>query len=563
MTDSNKLQIELIDQDTYLKIPDETKNSKGFIIYFPHEHQGYIELYKKLRLKKKIITFLTDIISLFSNNNEFITYIDIQNHLKLSNKPSGSTLIYSRANSLVSAGIFSLNLFKPLIHTRKTKIFTINLPMLDHDIDESLLEPKLADVSSIVKKISNNAKAEQEKKRIEKMFSSSLVSSPANRSVRDVMMSSLLAKCLRLDSTDQRKKLVTNFLYKNSSIDVTTSTQTDGNIAISSDIRYTMVITTFCLEHLKSHLNKYQDLNKPPGNLFVLDLNELCAHVGNRKTSGNRNTVYSSIKRLYQTNFEIKTQEESEFANRFLEGYDESNYRFLTDFSAAHRSSQDTEDLFPKELEEDNPNKEVANPRWIRISLWQASFNSMWNQVVERYKQGDSNIHINYFIQNPEVVKNKAPLACHLYSHLCSWVGVSGNVIRKCDSSDLFEYMLKTSKHQNFMRSLLRIFNQLENEHHQEITVDSANFEVNFYGFIITAKAFGEEEREKKDYKKGFNFTFKRDKKDPYIGDGSKHNRLKKQTYIRSIEKELGKNPHDIDIPPAKELTTDTAKVNQ
>lgn len=558
-------------------IPVELRHSTGFIIHFPKEFHAYRKLYSELPLKENLKEFLVDVLQLMEPDLQYCSFDQISSYLKAHGKPYGKTMIYDRIKNLTGAHLCQERLFKRNEKARRAKILIINSPILNtSEIGVEYLES--SESSFLIK--DKRQEAEKQRDLLKSQFEDQMLDGISNRSFRDMMMSSMLAKCIRLDSKDERKKLVTNFQYKNTPVDVTTTTLSDGDIAISSDIRYTMVITTFCLKIMEDFLNKHGDINKKPQNLFLIDLSEVCTHIGNKRTTGNRFTAYKSTKRLFQTNFEIKTPQESEFAERFLEGYNEANYRFLSDFRAVIHKSVETDDLFSED--EGNELEDIPNPRWIRISLWPASFDSMWDQVVARYRQADKTQYVNYFVQNPAVVKNQAPLAYHLFSHLSSWVGVVGNQKKRCSTSNLYQYMLKTSKYQNFVRSLIGLFKGLQKEDEKPITINTKSFKVNFYGYWIEGRALTKEEQKKDSNRKGFFLTFYRDKEDPYIGDKSRHHQLRAKTskendnesgdgYLAANNKpanknrvlfkelceELGKDPDDSDISTASVITVD------
>lgn len=570
MTDSNS---ELFPLEN---IPEELRDSVGFVIHYPKANHVFRDHYSELLIKDNLKSFLLDILEIMDADNEFTSFDKITEYLKSKNKPSGQTMVYDRIKNLKATGLFDERFYQRHKSARKAKILTLKPPM----IDTASLNPELLNTPPVEKTSSNDAKkdAEERQRLIKAQFGDQMLDETSNRSYRDMMMSSILAKCIRLNDSDTRKKLVTNFHYKDAQIDVTTTTQTDGNIAVSKDIRYTMVITTFCLEILRRFLDKHQDPELKPPNEFVIDLSEVCTHIGNKRTTGNRLTAYKSTKRLYQTNFEIKTAQESEFAKRFLEGYNESNYRFLTDFKAIVHDIDDTDDLFSDEEEH---LEEISNPRYVRISLWPSSFDNMWEQVVNSYFNSEKPEFINYYIQNPEVVKNQAPLAYHLFSHLSSWVGVKGYSKKECTTSDLYRFMLKTSKYQNYVRALIGLFKGLQPSDEEPITINTPKFKLNFYGYYIEGRALTVEEQRADLGRKGFHLKFYRDVKDKYIGDQSKHNKLireqqaqdakhiedtlaksveltesdKARTQLHIISDELGKSPDSLDIPKAKVLS--------
>ncbi|WP_286241183.1 hypothetical protein [Neptuniibacter halophilus] len=559
------------------EIPEDLRRSKGFIFHFPQDNHRYHDLYSDLDLRENLKEFLSDILEIVGNGVEYCSFEQITTHLSDKNKPSGKTLIYSRVKNLTETGLLQEDrYYRQDLKLRNIKIYTLGKPILKPGVDAKYLAEEAKPVGD------NNKSAEAERKLelLRNQFDDQMLSKPSNRSYRDMIMSSMLAKCIRLDSHDQRQKLETHFSYKDEAIDVTTTTQIDGSIAMSSDIRYTMVITTFTLEVMLEYINKYGDPEKKPDNVFVIDLSEVCTHIGNKRTAGNRLTAYRAIKRLYQTNFEIRTPQESEFARQFLEGYNEANYRFLTDFRALMFDLTEEDDLFTNEPEENLLEGEIKNPRWIRISLWTASFDSMWSQAVARYHAQQSEKAaalppIVNFIQNPEVVKNPTPLTYQLYSHISAWVGVSGHDKKACSVSDLHFYMLRTSRYQNFLRSLIKVLNSVQDPDKPQITNDTAHFKVNLYGYFIEGTSQIEQRG-----RKGFYLTFSRDTKDKFIGDRSRHNQLKalanaqeivdsqKQTepdsspvegeymagpaQLAKLREELNKDPDDPSIAKAK-----------
>ena len=551
-------------------IPEHLRQSHGFVIRFPDDLKEYQNLYSDIPLKSVLKDFLSELLTYMVNGTEYCCYQDISNYLKGQNKAKGKSTIYSHCKDLTLAGVFDEKAFKPKEQSRRVKILTLNPPIV---IATSLENKYREPLQQTVKDHNQSAIAEKKQELLRSQFGDHMLSVVADRSYRDMIMSAMMAKCIRLDAKDERKKIVTNFNYKDTPVDVTTTTLTEGNIAVSSDIRYTMVITTFCLQIMSEYLEKYDDIEKKPENIFVLDLSEVCDHIGNKRSTGNRLTSYRACKRLFQTNFEIKTPQDSEFAERFLEGYNEANYRFLTDFRAVLHQVEDTDDMFSED--EGIISEDISNPRYIRISLWPASFDSIWDQVVNRYQKSNQQPFINNFIQNPEVVRNKAPLSYHLYSHLSAWVGVKGNDRKSCNTSQLHEYMLKSSRYQNFVRSLVSLFQGLQPDGAKKITIDTKSFQVNFYGYIIEGRSLTESELQKMDKrKKGFHLTFYRDVEDKYIGDRSHYNKLiaasnnvneeadnssdsSSHERFTKLRDELGKSPDDIDIPPQKVIQMD------
>lgn len=607
MSDAALEPIEITDLQN---LPNYVKESGGFVIYFPEALHQYTGLYPDIPLKANLKEFMTDVLSALEersqeldesedqNESEYLSYEDITTYLSNRGKSSGRTMIYDRIKKLTMAGLFTEGFLKRAGRVRRVKILTFNSPIAATaalpDQFKAADQLKSPDSEKKAKKSKNKTlEAEQSHQLLKSQFGDQMLSQVSNRSYRDMLMSSMLSKCIRLDGNDDRKRLTTNFSYKQEAVDVITTTLTDGNIAISKDIRYTMVATTFALETMSEYLNTYQDINKKPENSFVVDLSDVCTHVGNKRTTGNRLTVYKAFKRLFQTNFEIRTPQESEFAERFLDGYNESNYRFLTDFRAIVHKVEETDDLFS---EDDNEvvEEEISNPRYVKLAFWPATFDNMWDQVVKRYlaEPKDKASFINNFIQNPEVVKNIAPLTYHLFSHLSSWVGVTGYNKKSCTTPQLHDYMLKSSRYQNFVRSLITVFNSVQEVGDKPINIDTKSFTVDFYGYIVEGRTLTKSEMREINNKKGFYLTFSRNTEDKYIGDHSRHHQLKGETAsqdggkapaaqtkrntleeskarmakagneeFKKLREELGKNPNDPDIPKAQILTREDGEL--
>jgi hypothetical protein len=190
----------------------------------------------------------------------------------------------------------------------------------------------------------------------------------------------------------------------------------------------------------------------------------------------------------------------------------------------------------------------------------------MWRQMSANFHSFEPENRLQIFIQNPEVVRNKSPLCYHLYAHLSAWVGVSGYKQRQCTSVALHEFMLPSSRYQNFYRDLLNLFNGVRTDQTQPITKKSTSFEINLYGFIIICRQLNPIEQRAVSPKKGMFLTFKRDPSDFYIGDKSSHHALKdasqdtvkpSEAKLKALKGELGKDPDDIDIQTVKTLKSD------
>lgn len=554
------------------QIPKALQVSKGFIIYFPPEIQKFVELYDSLPLNQKLKSFLNEVFDVLSNDglkqDGYCSFQQISEHLKKKQQPSGKTMIYDRTKTLSTIGLLEEHYYKPSEQYRRVKIYILRKPV----IDTAKINPSYLEGKAIVKSTPHNPRGDAEKTEllVRESYGSQMLDTVENRSYRDTFMSTMMAKCIRLDAGDVRKKLESNFRYKDTPVDVTTTTLTDGNIAISSDIRYVMVLTTFCMQIMGEYLELTKDVNSKIENSFIIDLSDVATYIGNKRTTGNRLTAYNASKRLYQTNFEISTQEESEFAERFLAGYNEANYRFLSNFGAIVSAADDTDDMFSDE--EEFTSGEIKNPRWIRISLWPSTYESMWYQMVSNFQNFGPEKSLQFFSQNPEVVKNKSPICYHLFSHLSAWVGVSGYEKKSCSTVALHDYMIPSSRYQNFLRDLINLFNALQPEGAQPITKDSKNFSVNFYGYFVTGRQLNPNEKRRIHPKKGLFLTFSRDVDDFYIGDNSRHNTLRlasdansskngknesdksnREGFLRA-KAELNKSPDDIDIPSAKIL---------
>lgn len=557
------------------QIPEALCKSKGFLIYFPPEIQKFAELYDSLPLNQKLKRFLKELFEVLIQHGieteGYCSFQQITDHLKRKNSPSGKTLVYDRTKALSTIGLLEEQYYKASPQSRRSKIYILCKPI----INTAIIDPIYLETPIVEKKKPHDPRGEAKKAEllIREEYGDRMLDTVENRSYRDLFMSTMMSKCIRLDAGDDRKKLESNFLFKDTPVGVTTTTLTDGNIALSSDIRYVMVFTTFCMEIMNKHLNSTKDSNNRIENSFLIDLNDVATHIGNKRTTGNRLTAYNAAKRLYQTNFEISTQEESEFAERFLTGYNEVNYRFLSDFKAIVVAADETDDMFSDE--EVFSVSEAKNPRWIRVSLWHSTFETMWQQAVTNFTSFGPTQNLQFFAQNPEVVKNKSPICYHLYSHLSAWVGVSGNVKKGCNTVALHDYMIPSSRYQNFLRDLINLFNGLLPKGAPPITKETNNFSVNLYGYIVVGRQLNNNEKRQIYPKKALYLTFHRDVKDFYIGDKSRHNTLmlasskkdnnnsgqassdsqsSREGFLRA-KKELNKSPDDIDIPTAKRLT--------
>jgi hypothetical protein len=121
--------------------------------------------------------------------------------------------------------------------------------------------------------------------------------------------------------------------------------------------------------------------------------------------------------------------------------------------------------------------------------------------------------------------------------------------------------MLPSSRYQNFLRSLLAVFNNTKKDSEPKITNNTEYFSVNVFGYIVEGRRFTNEELRRYYPRKGFNFTFYRDVNDKYIGNGSRHNKLSSESSRNHDTKadgdnlertELGCSADSQDIPHIK-----------
>ena len=585
-------------------IPTELQKSVGFVVYFPKERQDVARLYGQLPLKSILVSFIVDVVDLIASKSteEFCSYIQIQEYLGSESKPNSKSMIYNRVNKLVEIGIFTESQFKVEGKNKPIRLFTMQDPV----IDSTTIDPKhLANSKPTTTTDGNNDKravaARTENKLREKFKGQMMEEKPEFMSYqRDHFVTTVISKCISHDPRDQDTKLTTSFKYLDDVVDVITTTLTDQTILASSDLRYTVILTTYCLRILRDFLQKTGNPDIFPANEFVIDLNMVVKELGNLSTTGNRYTAYRAIKRLYTTNFEIASAQGSEFADRFLDGYNEINYRYLTEFKAIVYDAEPTDDFFSADLDETISSEEIKNPRWIKISLYKATFEKMWKTVCSWQKllSAEEFKNANFLLQNPEVVKNnQAYITLQLHSHLRSWVGLDGYEKKRCNTAELHKYMLPNARYQNFRRDLLKLLNSV-NERSDKITLDNPTFKVNFYGYFIEGRPLTTREERPLGQKKGFHLTFYRDPQDDWVGDQSAHQLLLKAAAAKKeqsegdldddlrsgravdvvegdfepvdefddkkmgptaefhrLRQELGKDPDDIDIPPAQVYT--------
>lgn len=543
---------------TQTTIPPELDlNATGFIVHLPEDCAKYADLYPRLKIKDQVLGFLTDVIGLLIENPSFKGYVSfsqIEEHLGHNWKKS---TIYNRVKQLNELGLFLEQEVKVPNARRPVRLFTIGEPVLD-EIPSQLRKTEKAKSFDI--KPDYNAVATRTKRVLATKYPGQMMSGKLDSHYRDGFLA-ILSKCIILNAKDDKDILKTEFSYKGDPVIVKTVKLSDNHIMCSADLRYTTIITSLCLQNMKDHLTQTQDISLPPENAFIVDLNEdICEKLGVKKTTGNRKTAFKAISRIAGTEFKIIGSKTGEFSDRFQTI---RPFRFLNDLQGigyVEGESQSDVDYSPDD-------DDLENPRFVKFRLDVNTFNSYWFKVrawFERLSPEDFK-KITVYLQNPDVARHHhASVTQQLNAHLQSWVPTTGTSKKTCTTVSLHQHMLPHSTYGNFLRDLTRLLNSLV-EDGTEITPDTEDSKVLFFGYWIETRPLNSAEKKKiKPRRSGYHLTFYRDVNDKYVGDNSVAHRLNKleriaeqedaekaaQEYL-AAKKELGKDIHDIDIPPS------------
>jgi hypothetical protein len=417
-------------------LPDNLRTSQDRqLIYLPEHLRADIKAYKYINIADPIKKFMHVLLQETSSSlSGWITYEQLKDALARSGLPTGRTGIYNKFKSMKDCGL----LFEDTRQFPDKPISTIIQVICPPVINNQ------GQLSSNKQRVSSNAKALTQMD-IDLLPSSTLyVEDPdAPGFYRDKTTQMLMVNAIRSGHDDSRQIIKRTFEHKGERLHVTTTTQTDDKIIVPSDNRYATVLLTLGVLSLQQNWTRLISEGLEPANEFIIDMRDVLKKTEVSWTTKNRNTAYSAIRRLYTTNFNVKSGTLSSTAFAELFDGDEEDVRLVTQLANVKDPSGDN------------------SPMGIKISIRLRTFRAMVRKVQNQMDQRHGNLiqqdpqKVEIFLNHPDLAVEKQDFIHIIHN----WIGLYLPRSRQSITTDLISFHRSTSPSTNYssiVRSLDR-----------------------------------------------------------------------------------------------------------
>ena len=237
-------------------------------------------------------------------------------------------------------------------------------------------------------------------------------------------------------------------------IKATTSTEEGSEIAILSDLRVIRALNAMLLDQLKIKLKeagiKRRSIRsmesalpvakKMAGELYYVDIDDICRRIGLHPYQANRESVRAIIRRIKDTKFEVDGTQSASFRKRYFPDDSTSvgEYRFITEFYAAKEEHVD-------------PDSQLVT--YTEKYYW-----------VKFHEQIVANLLVDWlaFVGHPQLFVDDSGIAQRFANWLKAWIGVSkfsskSNAEFHYLPSELHQLVLPHVRSDNFHRDFINL----------------------------------------------------------------------------------------------------------
>ena len=361
--------------------------------------------------------------------------------------------------------------------------------------------------------------------------------------LHEQIFNGVLDSAMRLSYSDKRvKKIECLYFFAGAPLHITTtcSSEEDSEIMASPDQRAMRSIISVCrqsiLKYIRVVKEQYDEETRSTWsqdeyllhipNLFTIDIQDLCEMMKISVKGEGPNTAASMLKRLNDTKFEVDTRDNAKFKQMFsMTGKgDLLEFRFMNGLEITR---------------EDDKIREVFNvqgelvPRFYTFQLEPRIFKSLVLHAM--------GLLSTMFISHKELASERSGMAQRFANWSRSFIGgrEKGNLKdQEYDLYDMQERLSPGTRMDNFKKHFLDMMEKFNLG--EPLSKDNPKITALVYGYYIHL--------DNSHPKKGMVIRIERDRKDPIVGDNSKHQQyLRKQAAEAMTELEHQESMSDLE----------------
>lgn len=419
-----------------LSLPDSLRTSQDrLLIHLPDDLRSEVQSYKYLDIANPIKKFLAVLLQeTFISESGWISFERLKDALQAKDLPTGRTGLYTKFKRLREGGLLIEDTRQFPDKPVSTIIQVICPPIIKN----------FSALSTSSERVKKNSQALTQLDIDLLPSEAQYVENPdAPGFYRDKTTQILMVNSIRSGHDDNRQIIKRTFDHKGERLHVTTTTQTDDKIMVPSDNRYGTVLLTLAILSLQQNWTRLIGESRVPANEFIIDMRDVLKKTTVSWTTKNRNTAYSAIRRLYTTNFNVKsgTMGSRVFAELF-DG-DEEDVRLITQLANVKDPSGDN------------------SPMAIKVSFRLRTFRAMVNKVQNQMEQRQGQlIHQNpqtvqIFLNHPDLATEKQDFVHIIHN----WISLNLPKSRQSITTDLVTFHRTTTpatKYSSIVRSMER-----------------------------------------------------------------------------------------------------------
>ncbi|MAZ86059.1 MAG: hypothetical protein CL693_00225 [Cellvibrionaceae bacterium] len=347
--------------------------------------------------------------------------------------------------------------------------------------------------------------------------------------LHEQIFNGVLDSAMRLSYSDKRiKQIDCLYFFAGAPLHITTtcSSEEGSEIMASPDQRAMRSIISLCRQSILKYIarvkEQYDDetisswspeeylLHIP--NLFTVDIHDLCNMMKISVKGEGPNTAASMLKRLNDTKFEVDTKDNAKFREMFsMTGKgDLLEFRFMSSLEIT-RENEDIKDLFGVRGE--------LVPRFYSFQLDPRIFKSLVLNAM--------GLLSTMFISHKELAAERSGMAQRFSNWSRSFIGgrEKGNLKdQEYDLYDMQERLSPGTRMDNFKKYFLDMMEKFNIG--DPLNKDNPRITALVYGYYIHL--------DNSQPKQGMVIRIERDRKDPIVGDNSRH-----QQYLRKQAAEV------------------------